>query len=175
MPSQEHTACNLVKNWNLILNETIDMVKQQNESFKELHRSGSISSGSLAKLLQPLPKPVPKPTERWARHYLKNFGWSLLSASPEQASLPYNHPDMELYRSQIAHMVQSGKVHKHLILNFDQIWRCAFNVKSKLLWKRRGQVGQRSKKRKVPKTLEKKRHCVRGARKSVTAPSFKGG
>eukprot|EP00438_Fugacium_kawagutii_P029588 Skav213420 [mRNA] locus=scaffold38:167382:172740:- [translate_table: standard] len=111
--------------------------------------------------------PVEKPSTAWVYNFLKRFGWSLLSSSSEQASLGYNHPDMKLYRQHVENMIAEG-VHQHLILNFDQVWRCAFQWNGKMHWKARDLVGKPSSKTKAPKKLDKKRHAVRGARESLT-------
>ncbi|CAL1164996.1 unnamed protein product [Cladocopium goreaui] len=116
-----------------------------------------------------MPSEVEKPNQKWCRNFVKNFGWSLLSPSMEQASLPFDHPDMKLYRDNYKKMITTGQVHPYLVLNFDQVWRCAFSWSGRMHWKPRENVGKRSKKVKTPKTLDKKRHAVRGARKSVTA------
>ena len=112
--------------------------------------------------MQAFEKPiVPKPDQRWCRGFSRRYCWGLLSASTDQASLPFHHPDMQLYKHLYQKMIQQG-VHPHLVLNFDQVWRCAFNWTGKMRWKKRANVGKRSKKVKAPQTLDKKRHAVRG-------------
>ena len=139
------------------------LVKEQNEKFSAMHERKEISSSALCSALLPEPAPVPL-----CRKFSQKFGWSLLSGSSEQASLPYSHPDMQLFRHSFQSMLDNG-VHKHLVLNFDQLWRCAFNVSGKLHWKPRENVGKRSAKAKALKRLDKKRHAVRSARRSLTA------
>ena len=145
------------------------MVEEQNSQLKQKHDAGELSAEALVKALAPLPEPVKQPTEKWCRNFSKRFGWHLLSPSTEQASLPYDHPDMVQYRQRYQDLVRSG-VHPDLVLNFDQILRSAFSWVGRLHWKPRKKVGMFSKKSQVPKRLDKKRHAVRGARKSLTVP-----
>ena len=166
--SKERTARHLVENWNEGLKESVKLVKEQNENFRAMHERKEISTSALCSALLPEPTPVPMPDQNWCRKFSQQFGWSLLSGSSEQASLPYSHPDMQLFRHTFQSMLASG-VNKHLVLNFDQLWRCAFNVTGKLRWKPRVNVGKRSAKTKAPKRLDKKRHAVRSARRSLTA------
>ena len=159
-------------NWNGGLETARSLVAQQNDEIRAKHQRGEISAKTLAQTLSPMPSEVEKPNQKWCRNFVKNFGWSLLSPSMEQASLPFDHPDMKLYRDNYKKMITTGQVHPYLVLNFDQVWRCAFSWSGLMHWKPRENVGKRSKKVKTPKTLDKKRHAVRGARKSVTAPRF---
>ena len=143
------------------------MVEEQNNEFRQQHERGELSAKALAKALLAMPTALKKPTYKWCRAFSKNFGWSLLSSSTEQASLPMNHPDMILYRQRYEAMLASG-VHPHMVINFDQVWRCAFQWDGKMQWKPRANIGRRGRKVRNPKVLDKKRHAVRGARKSVT-------
>lgn len=147
------------------------MIAEQNAHFQDLFEKNKLSAKALSKALLPMPTEAKKPTVVWCRDFVKRYGWSLLTASTEQQSLPFNHPDMILYRKNYREMIESGKIHPHLVLNFDQVWRCAFNWTGRMQWKERAKVGQRGVKRKIPKTQDKKRHAIRGARKSLTVPS----
>lgn len=155
--------------WNSAVDQSREMVEMQNKQLKEKHDAGELSAEALVQALEALPEALKKPDEKWCRNFSKRFGWHLLSPSTEQASLPYDHPDMQQYRQRYQEMVRSG-VNPDLILNFDQVWRTAFSWSGRLQWKPRGKVGMVAKKGKVPKRLDKKRHAVRGARKSLTVP-----
>lgn len=167
--AQDETLGILVDQWNLALDEAKTLVEEQNKSLKEQYHKGEIGHRTLLEGLEDPPRPLQKPSLPWVYNFLRRFGWSLLSSSSEQASLGYSHPDMKLYRQHVEKMMGEG-VHPHLILNFDQVWRCAFQWNGKMHWKARDLVGKTCSKSRVPKKLDKKRHAVRGARKSLTVP-----
>ena len=170
---QEETVNQLVAHWNQGLEKTKQLVQEQNEALHQRHAAGQLSAPALAKALQPIPQELKPPGSKWARSFIRNFGWSLLSGNSEQASLPMNHPDMQLFRDYYETMVTKDGIHKWLVLNFDQLWRCAYSCSGKMAWKPRGNVTKRGRKVKAPKTLDKKRHAIRNARKSLTVPSMK--
>ena len=167
--TQDQTLATLIEHWNSGLEERQRIVREQNEALKAKHAAHQLSARALSEGLMKIPEKVEVPGKKWRTQFLRSFGWSLISSSTEQASLPYHHPDMEAYRNHYASMISSG-VHKHLVLNLDQVWRCAFQFGGKMLFKPRGQVGKRCKTRSVKKTVDKKHHAVRGARRSLTAP-----
>ena len=169
---QETTANVMIRKWNEGLQEARDAVEKYNNELIQMHKEKKITARDVAKRRLKYPTKVDEVSERWGRTFMKRFGWSLLSSSQEQASLPYDHADMEMYRQHYKHMLSQG-VHKHLVLNFDQVWRCAFSWNGKMHWKPRTKVGKTGKKTKTPKQLDKKRHAVRGARKSLTVPRCK--
>ena len=158
----------LVHDWNDGMEEAIQAVRKQNEELKAKYDRKEISAEGVAKGLLEEPTKLKPPGLRWCRQFRDRFGWSLLTRSVEQASLPWDHPDMEWSRNQFQMMLASG-VHPHLVLNFDQVWRSAFNWTGKMLWKPREKLGQVGKRMKSPQRLEKKLHSVRGFRKSLTA------
>ena len=80
---------------------------------------------------------------------------------------------MKMYREHYQDLLKDG-VRPYMVLNFDQLWRCAFSWDGKMQWKERGSIGKRGRKRRAPRQLDKKRHAVRGARKSITVARFKG-
>lgn len=162
----------MIGKWNEGLQEAKNAVDKNNNDLIQMHKEKKITAADVAKRRLNHPTKVEEVNELWARNFMKRFGWSLLSSSSEQASLPYNHVDMEMYRQHYKHMLSQG-VHNHLVLNFDQVWRCAFSWTGKMHWKPRSKVGKMGKKTKIPKQLDKKRHAVRGARKSLTVPRCK--
>ena len=137
-----------------------------------MKEEGKLSVKDLANSLLPTPAKVEMVGEKWCRYFIERFGWSLLSVSSQQACLPYNHADMKMYRDHFRDMIDSG-VHKYLVLNFDQVWRCAFSWCGKLQYKPRELVGKIGRKRPVHKTIDKKRHAVRGARRSLTVTGWR--
>ena len=59
-------------------------------------------------------------------------------------------------------------IHPGLILNFDQVWRAAFQWTGKLWYKDRNQVAERGMAKKAPGALNKKHVYVKGSRRSLT-------
>ena len=111
---------------------------------------------------------VDYPGRSWCRHFLRNFGYSLLSNGCDgQAWLPYSHPDMEASRAHMRQLLEE-KCHAALVLNYDQMWRVAFSYGGKLLWKDRSSAGLRCQKRKISQKCDKKLHHVKGSRRSLT-------
>ena len=153
--------------------ETKPLIDAQNAQFREMFAKGQLSISGFSKVLLPSPEPLNYVTVPWCKHFIKSWGWSLLSASSEQASLPFNHPDMKMYREHYQDLLKDG-VRPYMVLNFDQLGRCAFRWDGKMQWKERGSIGKRGRKRRAPRQLDKKRHAVRGARKSITVARFKG-
>ena len=130
--------------------------------------AGTLTAEAAIRALTPLPKQVEMPTKSWCRHFLRNFGYSLLSNGCDtQAWLPYSHPDMETSRAHMRDLLQS-KCHPALVLNYDQMWRTAFSFGGKLLWKDRQDAGRRCLKRKVGPKTDKKQHHIKGSRRSIT-------
>lgn len=144
-------------------------VKKHNDHYQALYDKGELSADGLRQALAPMPEKLKPPSNQWCRAFSERFGWSLLSSSSEQASLPFDSPDMELSRKQFSDMIKGG-VHPALVLNFDQVWRCAYSCSAKMFWKAKQNVGRREAKKAPPKSLDKKHHAVRGARKSLTVP-----
>ena len=142
-------------------------MEEHNATILKQKEDGKITVKDLTQSMLPVPVRVSNIGEKWRRDFIDRFGWSLLSVSSQQACLPYNHAEMKMFRDHFRDMVNSG-VEKHLILNFDQVWRCAFSWNGKLQFKPRELVGKRGSKRQLDKRIDKKRHAVRGARRSLT-------
>lgn len=142
-------------------------VEEHNAKILKSKEEGKLTVKGFEQSLLPVPAQVINVGEKWCRDYIDRFGWSLLSVSSQQACLPYNHAEMKMFRDHFRDMVDSG-VERYLILNFDQVWRCAFSWSGKLQYKPRELVGKRGSKRQVDKRVDKKRHAVRGARRSLT-------
>lgn len=163
------TLKDLIKDWNETLPQRLSMVKEHNASIEEKYRSGKISAEAAQKLLHDLPTLVKDPSNSWIRWWRQVFGWSLLTrASDDQQFLPFTHVDMQLSRQRTLDLVANG-VHPFLILNYDQLWRSAWQMSAyKIHYKDRSKVGNRAHRAKVGQRPDKKVHAVRGARRSRT-------
>lgn len=144
------------------------MVKDHNQQLLEKKNRGELTAAATAKGLLPTPKKVDIPSLSWCYQFTKIWGWSLLTpGASSQCSLPYGHADMEAARNHVASLVQGG-CHPALILNYDQVWRVAFDSGGRLFFKERSSAGQRVPKQKVPKGVDKKHGYVKGSRRSLT-------
>ena len=116
----------MVQDWNTCHEEAKSLVEEQNQQLIAQRERGELTATALFEGLQRAPEKVPIPTRRWCQKFRTNYGWSLLSRGGDtQAFLPYSHPDMAASRDAMAEMLADG-VHEALVLNFDQVWRCAF-------------------------------------------------
>lgn len=163
----------LVRDWNKNIPNMAQAVKQSNQVLLDEMESGQLEAEAVIKAWMPTPSELPLPGSRWARWFLKEWGWSWLSrASDTQSWLPYSHPDMKAQRERLKTLLVSGRVHPALVLNFDQLWRSCYQFGGTLLYKERKRVGSKSKRCKAPKKSDKKLHMVKGARKGITEPQM---
>ena len=158
----------LIDDWNSAHESTTKEVEQHNEKILAEVDAGTLPAHSALRGLTPLPKKIEYPGRSWCRHFLRKFGYSLLSSSDNsQAWLPYSHPDMQASREHMRDLIQN-KAHQALILNYDQLWRTAFSFGGKLLYKERHLAGPRAAKRKANRVVDKKLHYIKGSRRSLT-------
>ena len=168
LDAQEATVISLIDDWNEGVKITKKQVDDHNKQILEDAAAGTISAEAALKGLLGPPERLVHPTTSWCRHFLKNYGYSLLSKGCDsQAWLPYSHPSMKAARDYVRDLLQHH-VHGGLMLNYDQVWRVAFTWGGKLLWKERDQVGQRAKKRRIDPKEDKKLHHIKGSRRSIT-------
>ena len=169
--SEETTINSLIDDWNASMEQNIKIIQDENMKLQQDYDAKKISPHEFLAGWQPLPQALNHPGSEWSKWFLRNWGWSLLSRqSDAQASLPYDHPDMVQARAQVAEL--STRTHGALIINFDQLWRASWQFGGKLLYKGREDTGKRVQRKRAPKRIEKKLHCVKGARRSITVPQF---
>ncbi|CAK9114704.1 Uncharacterized protein (Fragment), partial [Durusdinium trenchii] len=158
----------MIREWNSCQKEAQELVERQNQELVDRHERGELTAAALAAGLQDVPETLAIPSKQWCRKFRINFGWSLLSRGGDtQAYLPYAHPDMQASRDHMAATLADG-VHGALVLNFDQVWRCAFQFNGRLFYKPREAVGERCSIKKAPHHVDKKLHYIKGCRKSLT-------
>ena len=166
------TINGLVDDWNRSLETLVAKVEERNDLLRSKFQSGEITEQQCLLEWEPVPKQVPKPSIGWARWFLRKWGWAALSrgGSDNQQALTYNHPDMEIVRSRVQELFKSHTIHGALALNFDQVWRCAWQWNARMLYKHRDNKGRRCGKKKAPKTQDKKLNAVKGSRAGLTVP-----
>ncbi|CAJ1437547.1 unnamed protein product [Effrenium voratum] len=171
-PEHATTIAGLINDWNDSLEAAQQMVKDHNQQLLEKKNRGELTAAATAKGLLPTPKKVDIPSLSWCYQFTKIWGWSLLTpGASSQCSLPYGHADMEAARNHVANLVQGG-CHPALILNYDQVWRVAFDSGGRLFFKERSSAGQRVPKQKVPKGVDKKHGYVKGTMTPATIRAF---
>ena len=75
---------------------------------------------------------------KWLSRFLHKWSWSWQSSNTKGAYLPDECEEMaEMRRSHEAQRIVE-KAPWELCLNYDQMWRCAYEPPSKVLHKRRG-------------------------------------
>lgn len=142
-------------------------IDHNNALLKKVENDELPAAAALEAVL-PLPEFIPPPTEAWCKWFRQKSGWSLLGRAMENSAwLPFSHPDMVASRQHVRELL-NGEVHPALILNVDQVWRRAYDNKFRFMHKSRSMVGQRSKRSKVHRTIDKKAHFIGGSRRSVT-------
>ncbi|CAK9011053.1 Uncharacterized protein (Fragment) [Durusdinium trenchii] len=164
------TIQNLVQDWNKNIANAIDKVKAHNQMLSQEMDAGRLSPQTVMQQWLPVPTLVQQPSVQWARWFLKEFGWSLLARGDgSQGWLAYNHCDMVATRAKVEGLISKRGCHPALILNYDQLWRSCYQWGGRLLYKHRKNKGMRAKKKRAPKTMGKKHHAVKGARRGITA------
>lgn len=167
---QATTIQNLVQDWNKNIANAIDKVKAHNQMLSQEMDAGRLSPQTVMQQWLPVPTLVQQPSVQWARWFLKEFGWSLLARGDgSQGWLAYNHCDMVATRAKVEGLISKRGCHPALILNYDQLWRSCYQWGGRLLYKHRKNKGMRAKKKRAPKTMGKKHHAVKGARRGITA------
>ena len=169
MPTKVMTMQGLIRDWNSNISEMEAVVTEANEEIMRQIDAGTMSLEAGVAAWNPLPKKLAMPNARWARWFLKEWGWSFLSRnSDSQTWLPYSHVDMEAMRQRIRRLIEDSKVHGALLLNFDQLWRSCYQWNWTLLYKQRKHTCKRVPRQKAPKRADKKLHTIKGARKGIT-------
>lgn len=173
LSNQVTTIGDLVEDWNSTLDQRRKVVHDHNASLAHQVVSGDLDAAAAVQALLPVPQFVAKPSDDWCKWFRRNSGWSLLSRGMENSQwLPYQHPDMEASRRRVREMIEGGQVHPALILNVDQVWRRAYDNRFRFLHKNRSLIGQRARRQKVQRTIDKKAHFIGGSRRSVTVPGL---
>lgn len=172
MPIEATTLNSLIDDWNTALEHTTAVITQHNEEVERKYKSGELLPESFLNAYLPVPKKVDYPSLSWVRWWKASWGWTLLARTDNGGGwLPFNSSDMQQAREEVRALITRDSVNKHLILNYDQVWRCAFSLtKCPLMYKHRSGAGQRAAKRRMGPQHDKKIHTIRGSRKSITAP-----
>ena len=158
----------LIRQWNASLEECKSSIQVWNQAVNEQFQNGELSAEAAVAAVMPEPAELQPPGERWARWFLSEWGWSLLSrGSDAQIWLPFNHPDMVESRAAFRRLLDKEQVHAGLVLNFDQVWRSAWTCGGKLMWKT-GAKGERVPRSKAPQKADKKIHTVKHSRRGIT-------
>lgn len=158
-----------LRDWNKNVANMADKVKEANQKLLDDMNAGSLSAESVIAAWMPVPAETPLPNSRWARWFLREWGWAFLSRSSDtQSWLPWGHPDMIASRERLRKLIDDGTIHPALTLNFDQVWRSCYQFGGTLLMKDRSKTGLRCRKRKVHKRADKKLHAVKGGRRGIT-------
>ena len=159
----------LVKDWNAGLSKAHERVQVHNERIMRQVQDGVMTAEEALTAVLPRPRELHLPSRQWASHFLKSWGWSLLSRNSDtQTSLPYGHEDMQAARDAYRSLVETQGVHAGCILNFDQLWRTAWSSNARLLFKL-GSPGEKTSKKKAPARASKKVHTIKHARRGLTA------
>lgn len=160
----------LIDDWNKGLQNIVEKHEQWNEDVRSKLANGQMSAEEAIAAYTPRPVVVKHPSRRWCVHWLRRFGWSVLTKGSEaQASLPYEHPDMMQARQYVRSLTSEYGCHGAMILNFDQVWRCCWSFCGKLYYKGSHLAGQPCKRQKVGAHVDKKLHMVKGSRRALTA------
>ena len=158
----------LVQQWNESLESCREEVRRWNSEVASRLEANAITPQAALEALMAEPRMVPAPNEKWARWFLVQWGWSILSKSSDsQQWLPYSHPDMVSARTAFRDLIDTHGCHPGLILNYDQLWRSAWMTSGKLLWKS-GEKGLRVSRAKAPQRADKKIHSVKHGRRGIT-------
>ena len=170
MPSsQAATIGDLVNDWNGTLEHRREAASCHNLALWKQVENGEVEASAALEGLLPIPERITPPAESWCKWFRQVYGWSLLGRSTENAQwLPYQHPDMVAARAAIQALMTEKGCHGGMLLNVDQVWRRAFDNKTRFMHKSRESVGARGKRRKASRTIDKKAHFVQGSRRSVT-------
>ncbi|CAK9022189.1 unnamed protein product [Durusdinium trenchii] len=168
------TISGLIADWNSGLEVTRSLVTAHNQDLLKKHDEGQLTAAAVTAGWLPDPTKVEIPSPSWCSKFKNAWGWSLLAAgSSGQQSLPFGHSDMQAARDYVNNLIkpepEGEGIHPGLILNFDQVWRAAFQWTGKLWYKDRNQVAERGMAKKAPGTLNKKHVYVKGSRRSLTA------
>lgn len=163
----------LLNDWNSSTEDRAVAVQKWNQSIEQDYKDGKISAEAVIAGILPVPEKIKPPTPAWVRWWKASWGWSMLSRSGDsQGWLPFAHEDMCRSREQTRQLLAEG-CHKFLCLNYDQLWRSAWNMgQHRLCFKDRQFKGKRVAKRKVPAHADKKVHHVKGSRRSITDSLF---
>lgn len=168
--SESVTVNGLIDDWNKGLQNIVEKHEQWNEDVRSKLANGQMSAEEAIAAYTPRPVVVKHPSRRWCVHWLRRFGWSVLTKGSEaQASLPYEHPDMMQARQYVRSLTSEYGCHGAMILNFDQVWRCCWSFCGKLYYKGSHLAGQPCKRQKVGAHVDKKLHMVKGSRRALTA------
>ena len=161
---QETTIAGLVEDWNAGVPAAQAAVKEHNDRVLAQVEDGSRTAQHALSLALPHPRPLSTTSRWWSGWFLRKWGWSMLARGSEtQVSLPFEAEEMRTARQAYKELIEAQQVHPALILNYDQLWRCAWHSDSRLLYKS-GKAGTRSIKKKAPARANKKLHAVRHAR-----------
>ena len=159
------TINGLICDWNASLDAANKQVDAANLEIMALLQQGKISTEAAAVALEPKRSTVKDASASWCRWWMKEWGWSMLSrGSDTQTWLPYDHIDMAHART------TTKELFSKQVLNFDQLWRCAYAFGGKLLYKARSSMSKRTHRTKAPRKMDKKLHTIKGSRRSVTVP-----
>lgn len=163
----------LLNDWNSSTEDRAVAVQKWNQSIEQDYKDGKISAEAVIAGILPVPEKIKPPTPAWVRWWKASWGWSMLSRSGDtQGWLPFAHEDMCRSREQTRQLLAEG-CHKFLCLNYDQLWRSAWNMgQHRLCFKDRQFKGKRVAKRKVTAHADKKVHHVKGSRRSITDSLF---
>jgi hypothetical protein len=92
-------------------------------------------------LLEPLLKSSGKPSKMALMRFKRRFGWTARVLSAPSTSLPYDHPKIANYRAKFSLLVETKKIKRELILNYDQVWRLKWRGPKSKLYKCESQAG----------------------------------
>lgn len=146
------------------------MIQAFNDELRNKYENNAIQPQTLLDSYMPLAKHLSCPSESWLRMWKSCWGWSTLArGGDQQAWLPFSSPDMAAARRSIRGLFESKQVHRFLLLNYDQLWRCCFSAgKTRMCYKDRQGAGRRVIKKPPSMKVDKKMHSIKGGRQSVT-------
>lgn len=168
------TLSSLVEEWNATVDDSVQKVEDYNKEVTEKFHKGEVHAKALMQSLQIPPKKLKCPSRSWARWWRAQFGWTMLTRGTSDSQwLPYHHADMVASRMQTRKVLEE-ECHGGLMLNMDQLWRASWSTsKFKMAYKPRKFAGGKAKKGRHGPRLDKKIHCIKGARRSVTVSWLK--
>jgi hypothetical protein len=126
-------------------------IEQQNKVRREHNLSvkAKFDAGSLAvsgaeltdMLLEVLPKSKGHVTKMALMRFKRRFGWTERVLSAPSTSLPYDHPKIAMYRAKFSLLVETKKIKRELLLNYDQVWRLKWRGPKSKLYKHGSRAG----------------------------------
>ena len=85
-----------------------------------------------------------KPSRTWARRYKAAWGWSKRAVNTAGMYLAADDARMTQFKEDCEAAWAAAGVKKHMLFNWDQLWKEGVRAKKKKLHKVRSQVGRRA-------------------------------